>query len=441
MSQHTDRAADRVRVLAGDCREQIKTLPDNSVDALVTDGPYALVSIVKRFGKDGSAPAQAKDGGSGVYMRASSGFMGQTWDTGETYFSAEFWREVWRVLKPGAHVAAFCGDRTYHRMACAIEDAGFELRRMNAWLYGTGFPKSHDVERGIARHMCQAEGRHYERALPAEDKRRAGDHVCLATPESLNYAGFGTDQKPAFEPIAIARKPLIGTVAENMLAHGTGALHIDACRIDAEVATGWGGGAAGGNTWNEGNSGLCKPGEARPVDGRWPANVMHDGSAEVLAAFPASEGMQSGISGSEPSRNGFCGTVKFSGERNRVGGYEPRGDQGSAARFFFSAKADADDRMGSDHPTVKPVALMRWLVRLLVPRGGVVLDPFAGSGTTGIAAWAEGRSAILIEREPGYVADIAVRLAHADGAAAHSRSLKSRKRTEEPSHGPLFAAQ
>lgn len=347
---------DRVALWAGDCREVLQGYESNSFDSVVTDPPYALVSIGKRFGKPGAAPAQ--HGKDGLYARASAGFMGKQWDTGETAFAAEFWGEVLRVLKPGGHVVAFSGTRTYHRMVCAIEDAGFEIRDQLAWVYGSGFPKSHNLD---------------------------GD-----------WEGWGTALKPAWEPIVLARNPLSGTVAGNALEYGTGALNIDGCRVDAEKPTGWGGKAAGGNTWNEVNSGLTKDGEARPVLGRWPANIIHDGSEEVAAAFPD-----------------------------------------GSARFFYSAKADANDRLGSKHPTVKRVDLMQWLCRLVTPPGGLVLDPFAGTGTTGEAAWREGFRAVLIEREAEYQADIVRRMELCLAGPEERRRSIIKRKPEPPKDGLL----
>lgn len=322
----------RVVLHAGDCRDAIHELADASIDAAVMDPPYALVSIGKRFGKTGAAPA--KQGTDGLYARASSGFMGQQWDTGETAFAVEFWAEVLRVLKPGAHLVAFSGTRTYHRMAVAIEDAGFEIRDQLGWAYGSAFPKSHSM-RDIAR------------------------------PE------LGTAVKPAWEPIALGRKPLSGTVAANVLEHGTGALNIDGCRIGDDGGSVTIRGDRPNHTVHAFGDGLGAQGGriVRPDDlGRWPANILHDGSEEVLVVL------------------------------------------GEAARFFYSAKADADDRIGSKHPTVKPVDLMRWLCRLVTPPGGTILDAFAGTGTTGEAAFREGFSAILFEREALFQADIARRM-------------------------------
>lgn len=494
----------RVRLFRGDCRVALKQIPDNSLDSCCCDPPYALVSIVQRFGGDASAPAVAQDGSAGVYARASAGFMGKQWDTGETAFAAEFWAEVLRVLKPGGHVLAFSGTRTYHRMAVAIEDAGFEIRDQAAWTYGTGFPKAHDVPKAIETHRFQEwldlhpeeraryaklnawakhrDRRHVSKGLRGRIenafRRRAGvrgaviGHEAIsndmrnsamlnvgkrgereeytreitdhALDEAAEWDGWKSALKPAWEPIAVARKPLAvpdgkggmraATIAENILHWGVGAFNINACRIDAEKATGWGGSAGGGGgTWNESNSGLRQDGEARPVDGRYPANILHDGSAEVTSLFP-----QSIVNGTvsdrlSPKTGGIYGN--FSGHDARFSGYE---DSGSAARFFFSAKADADDRMSSGHPTVKPRDLMRWLVRLVTPKGGTVLDPFAGTGPTGEAAFWEGCNAILCEREPEYCEDIARRMKHV--LSGPDERKRARTVPSPPSELPLFSA-
>ena len=324
--------------------------------------------------------------------------MGQQWDTGETAFAVEFWAEVLRVLKPGGHLVAFSGTRTYHRLAVAIEDAGFEIRDQLAWVYGSGFPKSHDVSKGIDAIAATGRARTTDmrRVAMGEDYEPSGrgrvnfDHgggssmngVLGGEPITAlarEWQGWGTALKPSWEPIVLARKPLVGTVAANVLEHGTGAIHIDGCRVES-----YGGSTARGDEpsaasryADRGSTNFAAtPGPRGGSDkGRWPANILHDGSPEVVAAFPA-------------------------------GG----NDSGTAARFFYSAKAGAYDRLKSKHPTVKPVDLMRWLVRLVTPPGGVTLDPFAGTGTTGAAAWLEGFSAVLIEREAEYRADIARRM-------------------------------
>jgi len=439
----------KVVLYPGDCRDSIRMLADNSIDAVVTDPPYALVSIQKRFGKPGSAPA--KDGD--VYARASAGFMGKQWDTGEVAFAAEFWEQVFRVLKPGGHVAAFSGTRTYHRMTCAIEDAGFEIRDQLAWVYGAGFPKSQNVAKFIDKHLgidgklggprSAAHAALLEKGVARRgDKHEGWDRPWMDDPaavtaaqstylpgseEARRFDGWGTALKPAWEPICLARKPLIGTVAENVLAHGTGAVNIDGCRVGSS------GGPAGTNYAKTGQFGIGGKADIVSIDaGRWPANIVHDGSDEVLAAFPqTTSGTFSGHR-NEPKTNGVYGSFSLQDERGHMG------DSGSAARFFYSAKADKNDRFSSRHPTVKPVSLCQWLCRLVTPPGGIILDPFAGSGTTGEAAWREGFSAILCERETDYIADIKERLAYADkGPATRKARMASRKAGDEC--GPLFA--
>lgn len=430
----------KVEMRPGDCRDVIRAMPDCSVDSVVTDPPYALVSIQKRFGKPGSAPA--KDGKDGLYARASAGFMGKQWDTGETAFAAEFWAEVLRVLKPGGHVVAFSGTRTYHRMAVAIEDAGFEIRDQLAWAYGSGFPKSHDVSKGIDK----AAGAEREvvgtvRAGIARSARKGGEFVgnesfeelkqspvtLPATTAAREWQGWGTALKPAWEPICLARKPLIGTVAENVLQFGTGALNVDGCRVATDetiVATrNVALGSSGTGVFGSANT----PGIYEQKDGgRWPANIVHDGSDEVVACFPDTE------SGSRKA--GSCGLMGYHGA-DAAPMPAINGDSGSAARFFYTAKADKMDRIGSKHPTVKPVDLMQWLCRMVTPPGGLVLDPFAGSGSTGEAAWREGFRSILIEREEEYQADITERLRLAD---AGPMERKARAIKQSTSLGPLF---
>lgn len=294
--------------------------------------------------------------------------MAKVWD-GDVAMRVETWAEVYRVLKPGAQLVAFGGTRTFHRMMCAIEDAGFELRDTLAWLYGSGFPKSHNLD---------------------------GD-----------WKGWGTALKPAHEPIILARKPFPGTVARNVLAHGTGAINVDACRVpilgDRRTPCG-----ADGDVHR--TTGNVYGAHERSVGfdttkARWPANVVHDGSPEVEAAF-AAFGVRASCN--SPSSANPEGSIL--GGRRSQGAIYP-GDSGTASRFFYSAKATARDRADSKHPTVKPIALMRWLVRLVTPPEGVVLDCFAGSGTTGEAALREGFDAILIEQEAAYIVDIERRLA------------------------------
>ena len=362
-------------LLLGNCLEKLAEMPDCSIDAIITDPPYGL------------------------------SFMGKKWDydvPGE-----DIWRECLRVLKPGGHLLAFAGTRTQHRMAVRIEDAGFEIRDMIAWVYGSGFPKSLDVSKAIdkaagAEREVIGLGRHANRgrvnsANTYGDPPSSSNEMLTApaTPEVQQWDGWGTALKPALEPITVARKPFKCTVAANVLAHGTGGINVDGCRVGTEPG-GWGG---GGSALYEG--GLSRDGgEARPVAGRWPANLIHDGSKEVVGLFPESKGQQGAISGKEPSGK----TNAVYGEYQQRNESEPRNDSGSAARFFYCAKASKADRNeGNTHPTVKPTDLMRYLCRLVTPPGGIVLDPFMGSGSTGKAAMLDGFRFIGIEREAEYL--------------------------------------
>lgn len=441
-----------IRVEHGDSREVIKTLADCSIDSVVCDPPYALVSTGKRFGADYAAPA--KEGKTGAYQRASSGFMGKSWDTGETAFDPDFWREVLRVLKPGAHVVAFGGTRSFHRLVCAIEDAGFEIRDQLAWIYGSGFPKNHDVSKGIDKSLGAERkkvrvdapknppnlvgGVNNGSGRPWVDRALAqGFHEAVSpeavspeavSPEAVSWEGWGTALKPALEPICLARKPLDGTVAANVLAYGSGALNIGASRIGSGTSR---------QSCSGGMAGKASPvfgrfsgPSAKPItttDGRWPAHVLHDGSAEAVSDFPNSDSTIGKPRGASPG-DGW-GMTQTGAEYD---------DGGSAARFFYSAKADSADRLGSKHPTVKPVDLMRWLCTLVTPPGGTILDPFAGSGTTGLAALGAGFDCILIEREEEYVVDIRRRLAWARGEGRLTAQEEMRQTHTAPDHGPLF---
>jgi DNA modification methylase len=340
----------KIKIFNGDNRKILKKIPDNSVDSIVTDPPYALVSIVKRFGKKGSAPAKVNQ----AYVRASRGFMGQTWDTAEVTNDPAFWKECLRVLKPGGHLLSFGGTRTYHRMVCAIEDAGFEIRDMIQWLYGSGFPKSHDVSKKI------------NKAVKAK------------------WDGWGTALKPANEPIVLARKPLSErTVAANVLKWGAGAINIDRCRVEGGKRSPGFSDSLGEVERSGSLSGKKTPrANIDETQGRFPANVITDGSDEVVAMFP-----------------------------------------NSSARFFYHPKANKKDRAGSKHPTIKPINLLRYLIRLVTPKNGLVLDPFAGSGTTAEAADMEGCEVILIEKEKKYQNDIRRRL-------QKIRTRKSRLKTK-----------
>ena len=346
----------RIDLRKGDCLEIMDSLPPNSIDSIVCDPPYHLLSTVKRFG--GKTAAAAKEG-------TSRGFMGKEWDGGDIAFRPETWAKAFRVLKPGGHLVAFSAPKCQHRMVCAIEDAGFEIRDGLMWMFGTGFPKSHNLK---------------------------GEHE-----------GWGTALKPAYEPICLARKPIEGTIAANVLAHGVGALNIDGCRVDSELPDGrmrHGGGVAGAGTSFE-----LPDSRGSMPSGRWPANVVTDGSDEVVSMFPETAPSPSGMI----TQGGDHFSIG-SDKRTRGTKFQGHADSGSAARFFYSAKASKHDRANSKHPTVKPVSLMRWLCKLVTPPDGLILDPFAGSGTTGAAAHLEGFRAILCEREAEYQIDIENRL-------------------------------
>ena len=420
---------DVVTLHTGDMLAVLPSLPADSFDSGVTDPPYHLQSIVKRFQKTGGADRARTT--SGPHQRTAAGFMNQSWDGGDIAFRADTWREVFRVLKPGAYLLAFGGTRTYHRIACAIEDAGFVIYDMIAWAYGQGFPKSKNVALAFEATLCERRSDDEWIYLDSgEPMRREPPFRCA---EADAWWGWGTLLKPAFEPIALVRKPIAGTTIENLVHWGTGALNIDACRIAGPMDGVWGtSNATCKPTFNQ------SPGQhdyrtAPHDDGRFPANIIHDGSAEVMAVFPDDAGAFAPVRGSEPS----AVTDHVYGDRGRVAGAF-HDDSGSAARFFYTAKADADDRLGSRHPTVKPLDLIRYLVRLVTPRGGRVLDPFAGTGTTGEAAWHEGMRATLIEREPAYCTDIRRRMAlvrASDRERAHE-SIKAAGKEKPP--GPLF---
>ncbi|MBI6911095.1 DNA-methyltransferase [Pseudomonas palleroniana] len=403
----------KFRILIGDCLETLRGLPDNSVHSVVTDPPYGLT--------------KGKKGGSGVasvnlenaYGRArigtgngSGGFMGLAWDSDVP--PAEVWVECLRVLKPGGYLLAFAGTRTQHRMACRIEDSGFEIRDMMAWVYGSGFPKSRNI---------------------AEQDMTGAD--------SDQWAGWGTALKPSLEPITMARKPLEKglTVAANVLKRGTGAINVDGCRVASDdpnpsISRRQGStrhlstrsaaeSVAAGKLESRQSPEAYRAERAGEALGRWPANLIHDGSAEVIAIFPAEAGAAARVKGTEPSE---ASVGQITGRRDRVVGAF-HGDSGSAARFFYCAKTSRTDRhegmvnpgpqfkqgttlrkieqtdtKGNNHPTVKPTDLMAYLCRLVTPSGGVVLDPFMGSGSTGKAAMREGFEFIGCEIDEQYAA-------------------------------------
>ena len=323
-----------------------------------------------------------------------------------------FWAEALRVAKPGAMLFAFGGTRTYHRLTCAIEDAGWDIKDCIMWVYASGFPKSHNISKaidkaaGAEREVIGVAGQSGATRHSMDNDFSGGEYMSTApaTDAAQLWDGYGTALKPAYEPIVIAMKPIDGTYANNALTHGVAGLNIDGCRVGTEDALQRPGrngvGHVGGFASYRQEPGMYGTPHGQ---GRWPANFIHDGSDEVVALFPSSTNVSKGIRGrgSEIFANGkgFANTLAEVGQEI---GY---GDSGSAARFFYCAKASASDRshdgqVDNRHPTVKPNGLMRYLCRLVsMPGGSVILDPFMGSGSTGVAALDEGQSFIGIEQD------------------------------------------
>jgi len=390
-------SASGVRLMLGDCLERLRELPDCSVDSVVTDPPYGL------------------------------SFMGKKWDYDVP--SVEVWAECLRVLKPGGHLLAFAGTRTQHRMAVRIEDAGFEIRDMIAWVYGSGFPKSHDVSKAI------------DKAAGAE-REIVGLHPCPATPrvgtfnasfdtavitapatdEARQWQGWGTALKPALEPITVARKPLgEKTVAANVLEHGTGAINVDGCRVGAN-----GGTAKGSKPQGDGNgiygAGLHGACEITQLNaGRWPANLIHDGSDDVDSLLNSAARFFYCAKASKKDRDEGCehlpehqeGLQLARGKCPDCGTWKNAGEEQCKCGGKWEMTSNPPPKARNNHPTVKPAALMSYLCRLVTPPSGIVLDPFMGSGSTGKAAVLEGFQFIGIERDEGYLEIATSRIAAA----------------------------
>lgn len=385
-------------VLNLDCRHGLALLPDNSIDAVLTDPPYEL------------------------------GFMGHAWDRSGIAYDVAMWREALRVLKPGGHMLAFSGSRTYHRMTCAIEDAGFEVRDSIMWVYGSGFPKSLDISKALDKlHGAERQvvGQQYRAATGRDEGYGFGESFDITAPATLIaqlWEGWGTGLKPAHEPICVARKPMAAdTVAANVMAWGVGGINVDGCRIaidpvaDAsQLRTMSVSQHDGADGWGMNTTRANPAARVLGEEGRWPANFIHDGSPEVLEMFPDATGAKAAVRGTEgsPASAGQVGNF-----RERVASAEPRGDSGSAARFYqqcqwaqedleralfyYCAKASKREKgVDNKHPTVKPVALGRYLARLICPPGGTLLDLFAGSGSFGISAKLEGFGFLGFELDP-----------------------------------------
>ena len=411
-----------MKLINADCIEAMKAMPDNSVDSIVTDPPYEL------------------------------GFMGKSWDSTGIAFNVEVWQEALRVLKPGGHLIAFSGSRTYHRMAVAIEDAGFQIRDQIMWIYGSGFPKSHDVSKAIDRAAgfqgkVIGKGTSWNKPDSAEgDTARMnvspGEYDIIELSQTAEqWQGWGTALKPAHEPMVLARKPLVGTVAANVLEWGVGGLNIDGSRVGNEARINQ---PMGAPQNSYGGYAATATAAATAAAGRWPANVIHDGSEEVVELFPEKAG------GGHWAKTKVTGYGEFGGGKSEYFGQGEKDGFGSAARFFYCAKTSKRDRNeGLDgfeekqtlggggltevggaygsikaqaknhHPTVKPTDLMRYLCKLVTPPGGTVLDPFMGSGSTGKGAVLEGFDFIGIDQSAEYIEIAKARIAFVKNEGAN----------------------
>lgn len=369
------------KIIQGDCFEVLKSYPDNFFDAIVTDPPYGLK------------------------------FMGRKWDY--QIPSVELWQEVLRVLKPGGHALVACGTRTQHRMAVNLEDAGFEIRDIISWLYGMGFPKSLNIGKAVDKKLGN------ERKVISVEKKSTHENgtvyqysvgkdsgLSIYSQGDSEYEGQGTALKPAQEFFTLCRKPLLEkTIVDNVLKWGTGGLNIDDCRIGVETRINKGQPSYQGATGTFSGQGEIPTRSDKVVQGRFPANVIHDGSKEVVSQFPEQksgghlEHYQKSQDENGNKRSSIYGKYKA------IKILRPS-ESGSASRFFYCAKASPSERnMGCEnkHPTVKPIKLMSYLVRLITPPDGVVLDCFGGSGTTAIACIEENKNYVLIEREKEYI--------------------------------------
>ena len=483
-----------MRLHNGDCLNVLKMMIEDEVfvDSIVTDPPYHLTSIVERFGKDNSAPAQY--GTDGAFKRASTGFMGKEWDGGDIAFRQETWELCLKVLKPGGHLLAFSASRNYHRMAVAIEDAGFEIRDQIMWLYGSGFPKSMNIGKALDKKLGNERIKtgekktHSNKGIKQSEQRTAigagafgqevEEDVTVGTSE---WEGWGTALKPAHEPLVLARKPLSEkSVVDNVLKHRTGGINIDECRVEGNDAKypdtnpdfrdqgrqskenmGIDKLSFGqtenvkrkkvvrksrdeNGVWTNDNSGMKAEGsEYADADprGRFPSNVMHDGSDVVKDIFPNTK--SSNVSRERKAGTEFGQSSGWNKHNNVDSGLMPAyGDDGSASRYFYCAKTSKaernqgldnlptkkassmpgrrnpndmkDSKIDNDvtsrfvtqkkniHPTVKPIKLMKYLCRLITPKGGTILDPFMGSGSTGMAAKEENFDFVGIEKEEEY---------------------------------------
>jgi DNA modification methylase len=437
------------QVIQGDCLKEMAKLPDNSIDAVVTDPPYGLSQHSQ---PDITEALTAWISGQ-PYTKKGGGFMGATWDSFVP--GPEVWREVFRVLKPGGHALVFASSRTQDLMAIALRLSGFELRDTILWVYGSGFPKSHDISKAIDREAGAerevvgiGKGAGSSRAQSLGVFSPQYNSTAPATPAAKQWEGWGTALKPGYEPVILVRKPVCGTVAQNVIEWGTGGINIDECRVESHIErplisnnvsasnlTGVGGASTYGSYAVRGSKAV-----GTTTQGRFPANFIHDGSEQVLECFPETK---SGGSGNDKVK--ASGPV-YSDWSTRKGGQQLP-NSGSAARFFkactdddpedkntrrifYSPKASKRDRdegvNRNTHPTVKNTSLMRYLCRLITPPGGIILDPFAGSGSTGKAAALEGFNFIGMELSEEYAEIARARVKWALDQVSPQPSLEDR---------------
>lgn len=427
-----------IKLFEGNCLDEIKKLDDQSIDAILTDPPYGLSShsqedVIECM----TAWISGKE-----YISNKKGFMSKTWDSWTP--GPEIWKECLRVLKPGGHLLCFAGTRTIDLMMIAIRLAGFEIRDtignahgapLMAWVYGQGMPKGLNISKaidkkfglkqkeiGIKVNTYDGSIRNPEKHVSPADSSNIGEWGLNSTPhgmpelepnsdEAKQWHGWNTQLKPAWEPIIMARKPLDGDIVSNVLKHGTGGINVDASRIpvDMNVDSHLGGNGswttdkAGKKVYGLGFSGgIIKS----STEGRYPANVIHDGSSEVLETFRHVGVKSSGKPGKRNKKHESSAMGSLNSLEKEIG----IGDSGYVDRFFYCSKATNAERAGSKHPTVKPLALLRYLLKLIVPENGIVLDPFAGTGTTGEAAYNIGVNAVLIEQNAEYIEDCKNRL-------------------------------
>jgi DNA modification methylase len=462
-------------LLLGNCLDRLKELPDNSIDSIVTDPPYGLsqqpdIAKVLRHWLAGDD-----------YKHNSNGFMGKEWDSFVP--GPSIWKECYRVLKPGGHMLAFFGTRTYDMGVIAIRLAGFEIRDQLAWVFGSGFPKSRDISKDMDKILgnkrevigkTKAPGMAKSNVENEQQNRSKYEFEKLGAPvgkEAKQWNGWGTALKPAQEPIVLARKPLEGTVAQNVMTHGVGGINIDSCRVETSESkerthekSQLSDYSKTGNTSFASKAGKFIGGDPK---GRFPANFIHDGSEEVVSLFPDSDGQIAPVKGTESSHTGQNGIYGTYGRT----AFDKRDEtEKSAARFFYCAKTSKKDRnegldhfptvttdpyaqhrgrrmedndirfdgappsVGkNNHPTVKPTDLMRYLCRLITPPNGTVLDPFMGSGSTGKAAMYEGFNFIGVELDPEYIKIAEARIQHAQIQAITKPNVTKKKRTTSTS--------